>query len=68
MSERPTPEEDGLLVKVLAEVLQIIFCSLDCEGTRKLASVNRLFRARSYSAVASGFEAYSEVIPVGALS
>ena len=37
---------------VLAEVLQIIFCSLDCEGTRKLASVNRLFRARSYSAVA----------------
>jgi hypothetical protein len=37
---------------VLAEVLQIIFCSLDCEGTRKLASVNKLFRTRSYSAVA----------------
>jgi hypothetical protein len=33
---------------VLAEVLQIIFCSLDCEGTRKLASVNKLFRTRSY--------------------
>ena len=37
---------------LMAEVLEILFNNLDCEGTRKLASVNKLFRTRSYSAVA----------------
>ena len=42
----------GVSADIMAEVLQIIFNNLDCEGTRKLASVNKLFRERSYSAVA----------------
>ena len=42
----------GVSADIMAEVLQIIVNNLDCEGTRKLASVNKLFRERSYSAVA----------------
>jgi hypothetical protein len=37
---------------IIAEVLAIIVSGLDCEGTRKLASVNKTFRSRSYVAIA----------------
>ena len=54
----PRHIKDGLMLEpmarsdIISEVLSIIFRSLDCEGTRKLASVSRTFRDRSYSAVA----------------